>query len=135
MRVAEHAFDYDLNGNRTRDAASVMNADNHGSLVATTSVYGFDPLDRVASVTKTGAGAGSESYTHDANGNVIAQSIGGVATSFTYDRNRLLTAATGAARRPTRTTRSGASSRSRRRASRSSGRCMTGSTTSSSTAS
>ncbi|WP_272461567.1 DNRLRE domain-containing protein [Intrasporangium calvum] len=95
VKVAEHAFDYDLNGNRTKDAASVMNADNHGALVATTSVYGFDPLDRVASVTKTGAGAGSESYTHDANGNVIAQSIGGVATSFTYDRNRLLTAATG----------------------------------------
>ena len=59
VRVAEHAFDYDLNGNRTRDAASVMNADNRGALVVTTSVYGFDPLDRVASVTKTGAGGGT----------------------------------------------------------------------------
>ncbi|WP_353353179.1 RHS repeat-associated core domain-containing protein [Intrasporangium sp. DVR] len=63
--------------------------------MATTSTYTFDPLDRVATVTKTGAGAGSESYTHDANGNVIAQSIGGVATSFAYDRNRLLTWASG----------------------------------------
>lgn len=94
-RVAEHQFDYDLNGNRTKDAASTMDADDHAAVVATTSVYTFDPVDRVATVTKTGAGAGSESYTHDANGNVIAQSIGGVATSFTYDRNRLLTAASG----------------------------------------
>ncbi|AXG13828.1 hypothetical protein [Intrasporangium calvum] len=44
VRVAEHQFDYDLNGNRTKDAASTMNADNHGALVATASTGHVRPI-------------------------------------------------------------------------------------------
>jgi RHS repeat-associated protein len=90
--VAEHTLDYDLNGNRTRDVASIMNADNHSAYLNTTYGYTYDPRNRISALTKTGAGAGTETYIHDANNNVIAQTAGGVATTYNYDRNRLLTA-------------------------------------------
>lgn len=93
--VSSHTYAYDLNGNRVSDVASKMNADNKAAQLATTSTYAFDPLNRITSVTKTGAGAGSESYTHDANNNVVAQTVAGTSTSYTYDRNRLVTATTG----------------------------------------
>ncbi len=47
--------------------------------------------------TKTGHGAGTESYVHDANSNVISQTVGGVASTFNYDRNRLLSSTSGGA--------------------------------------
>ncbi|MGW5366553.1 golvesin C-terminal-like domain-containing protein [Actinopolymorpha pittospori] len=93
--VTEHTLTYDPNGNRKSDVAVKMNADNHAAKVATTSDYTYDPLDRIATVTKTGAGAATETYKHDANNNVITQTIKGVETSYDYQRNRLQSATTG----------------------------------------
>ncbi|WP_186315737.1 DNRLRE domain-containing protein [Catellatospora sichuanensis] len=90
--VADHGLTYDLNGNRIGDASRKMNADDHGALVDGSAMYAYDPRDRVAGVFK--ATGGSETYVHDANDNVVSQSINGVATTFNYDRNRLLTAVT-----------------------------------------
>jgi len=55
-----------------------MSADNPGgaAYLERTLGYGYDPRDRVASVAKTapgGATLATESYTHDPNGNVVAQ--------------------------------------------------------------
>jgi len=74
-----------------------MNADNHAAYLTSTADYSYDPRDRIAQVTKTGHGAGTETYIHDANSNVISQTIGGAATTFNYDRNRLLTSTSGGA--------------------------------------
>ncbi|OKI58008.1 hypothetical protein A6A27_07155 [Micromonospora sp. CB01531] len=93
--VSEHTYTYDLNGNRARDIAKKMNADNHSAYLNTTSDYTYDPRDRLATLTKTGDGASTETYIHDANNNVINQTIKGAATSFNYDRNRLLTTSAG----------------------------------------
>ena len=41
---------------------------------------------------KTGNGAKTETYVHDDNANVISQDVGGTAATYSYDRNRLLTA-------------------------------------------
>jgi YD repeat-containing protein len=93
--VSEHTYTYDLNGNRTRDVAKKMNADNHSAYLNTTSDYTYDPRNRGATVNKTGDGAGTETYIHDANNNVISQTIKGTTTAFNYDRNRLLTSSAG----------------------------------------
>jgi RHS repeat-associated protein len=93
--VSEHTLSYDLNGNRTRDVASKMNADNPGAFLNTTTDYTYDPRDRIAQLTKSGHGADTETYIHDANNNVISQTIAATTTSNNYDRNRLLTATTG----------------------------------------
>ncbi|MFU8854699.1 DNRLRE domain-containing protein [Micromonospora sp. SL1-18] len=95
--VSDHTYTYDLNGNRTRDDATKMNADNHAAYLNTTSTYTYDPRDRLATLTKNGDGAGIESYIHDANNNVIDQTIKNTRTTYNYDRNRLLTASTGGA--------------------------------------
>ncbi|MFC0032530.1 DNRLRE domain-containing protein [Micromonospora chaiyaphumensis] len=95
--VSEHTYTYDLNGNRTRDVARKMNADNHSAYLNTTSDYTYDPRDRLATLTKTGDGAGTETYVHDANSNVIEQTLKGTTTTYNYDRNRLLTASAGGA--------------------------------------
>ncbi|HZM81221.1 MAG TPA: DNRLRE domain-containing protein [Candidatus Limnocylindrales bacterium] len=92
--VAQHALEYDLNGNRTRDVTSKMNADNNSAYLNTTYDFGYDPRNRIVSLNKTGAGAGAESYTYDPNNNIIEQRINGVSTTYNYDRNRLLTAST-----------------------------------------
>ncbi|MGK5449764.1 DNRLRE domain-containing protein, partial [Streptomyces radiopugnans] len=88
--VARHDLEYDPNGNRSKDTAKLMNADNSADLLETVSTFAYDPLDRIAKVTKTGDGAGTETYVHDANHNVVEQTVGGVTTTTTYDRNRLL---------------------------------------------
>ncbi|MEV0663872.1 DNRLRE domain-containing protein [Actinomadura luteofluorescens] len=95
--VAEHALDYDPNGNKIRDAARKMNADNHGAYIDTTTVWEYDPLDRIAKLTKSGSVQSTETYVHDANSNVVSQTVGDTSTTFTYDRNRLLKGATGGA--------------------------------------
>ncbi|MFU8874456.1 DNRLRE domain-containing protein [Micromonospora sp. SL4-19] len=95
--VSEHTYTYDPNGNRTRDVAKKMNADNHSAYLNTTSDYTYDPRNRLATLTKTGDGAGTETYAHDANNNVISQTVKGATTTFNYDRNRLLTASAGGA--------------------------------------
>jgi RHS repeat-associated protein len=99
--VASHDLAYTPNGDKARDISLVMDADNHANLLDRTTVYTYDPLDRIATVTKTdtssGASVSSESYTHDAANHVIAQTItGSPPTTFTYDRNRLQSSTTGA---------------------------------------
>ncbi|GAA1874239.1 golvesin C-terminal-like domain-containing protein [Asanoa iriomotensis] len=93
--VAEHSMAYDLNGNRVSDNNKKMRADNASAYVSNNTTYTYDPLDRVVSVNKTGDTPGDETYVHDANNNVIDQTIAGTRTTFNYDRNRLLTATTG----------------------------------------
>ncbi|MFY1577486.1 DNRLRE domain-containing protein [Verrucosispora sp. WMMD703] len=90
--VSEHTYRYDPNGNRIQDIARKMNADNHSAYLTTTSDYTYDPRDRLARLVKTGDGADTETYIHDANNNVVDQTIKNVRTTFNYDRNRLLTA-------------------------------------------
>ncbi len=97
--VSEHTLAYDANGNRTGDTSKAMNADNHAALVQRVQTSTYDPRDRLASLVKTdpttGATVESESYVHDANDNVISQTVKGTPSSFTYDRNRLVSAVTG----------------------------------------
>ncbi|WP_433363628.1 DNRLRE domain-containing protein [Actinoplanes sp. CA-142083] len=95
--VSSTALDYDLNGNRSREVAKKMNADNHGAYLTTTSDYMYDPRDRLAQVAKTGDGAGTETYVHDANNNVTSQTVKAKTTTYNYDRNRLLTSVSGGA--------------------------------------
>ncbi|MFE7571400.1 DNRLRE domain-containing protein [Streptomyces sp. NPDC057539] len=90
--VSSHTYAYDANGNKAQDVAKKMNADNHAAYLESTTDYTYDPADRLAKSVKTGTGAGTDTYVHDDNANVISQSVKGVSTTFGYDRNRLLTA-------------------------------------------
>jgi len=90
--VAEHTYTYDPDSDKTQDVEKLMNADNNAAYLTHTLGYSYDPRDRITHVTTDGTT--TESYTHDANDNVTAQTVGGVPTSFNYDRNRLLTAVT-----------------------------------------
>ncbi|MFJ3405317.1 DNRLRE domain-containing protein [Promicromonospora sp. NPDC090134] len=90
--VASHAYTYDNNGNKATDVASKANADVAGAFLNSTTTYSYDPVDRLSQSVKTGNGAGTETYVHDDNANVINQDVGGTATTYAYDRNRLLTA-------------------------------------------
>ncbi|MGW1884250.1 golvesin C-terminal-like domain-containing protein [Streptomyces sp. NPDC001970] len=92
--VASHTYAYDANGNKTQDAAKKMNADNHSAYLESTTEYTYDPVDRIAKSVKTGNGAATETYVHDDNANVVQQTVGGTATDFRYDRNRLQTSTT-----------------------------------------
>ena len=94
--VSSHTLDYDANSNRSRDASKVQNADNHAAYLDQVYTYGYDPRDRVAQVTKTPTGgtASTETYVHDANDNVISQTVKGTSSTFTYDRDRLVSAQT-----------------------------------------
>ncbi|WP_308460799.1 DNRLRE domain-containing protein [Streptomyces sp. Ru71] len=88
--VASHDLEYDPNGNRSKDTAKLMNADNASAYVNTVSSFAYDPQDRIQQVTKTGDGAGTESYVYDGNSNVVEQTVNGSTTTSVYDRNRLL---------------------------------------------
>ena len=90
--VASHAYTYDDNGNKHTDVASKANADVAGAYLESTTTYSYDPAERLSESVKTGNGAKTETYVHDDNANVISQSVGGTATTYSYDRNRLLTA-------------------------------------------
>ncbi len=93
--VASHTYDYDANGNKARDTAKKMNADNRTALLETTTEYGYDPADRLTRAARTGHGAGTDTYVHDDNANVVSQNVKGTATTFAYDRNRLVSATAG----------------------------------------
>ncbi|NWF31333.1 RHS repeat-associated core domain-containing protein, partial [Streptomyces sp. PKU-EA00015] len=93
--VSSHTYTYDANGNRAQDVAKKMNADNHAAYLESTSAYTYDPVDRIRGVTKTGNGAGTETYVHDNNANVIRSTVRGTETVYGYDRNRLTRATTG----------------------------------------
>jgi RHS repeat-associated protein len=90
--VASHAYTYDDNGNKRTDVASKANADVAGAYLNSTTTYSYDPVDRLSQSVKTGNGAKTETYVHDDNANVIEQTVGTKATTYSYDRNRLLTA-------------------------------------------
>ncbi len=92
--VASHTYAYDANGNKARDDARKMNADDHAAYLDSTTSYSYDPVDRVAKAVKTGNGANTETYVHDDNANVLKQTVDGVSTDFAYDRNRLQTSTT-----------------------------------------
>jgi RHS repeat-associated protein len=95
--VASHTYAYDANGNKAQDVAKKMNADDHAAYLDSTTDYTHDPVDRLAKSVKTGNGAGTETYVHDDNANVVSQTVKGNTTTYAYDRNRLLTAATSGA--------------------------------------
>lgn len=90
--VASHTYAYDANGNKAQDVAKKMNADNRSAYLDSTTDFTYDPADRLTKSVKTGNGAGTETYIHDDNANVISQTVKGAGTTFQYDRNRLLTA-------------------------------------------
>ncbi|WP_371129627.1 DNRLRE domain-containing protein [Streptomyces sp. TLI_105] len=92
--VSSHTYAYDANGNKAQDVARKMNAANHAAYLDSTTDYTYDPADRIAAVTKTGNGSGTETYVHDDNANVISQNVRGVPSTFTYDRNRLQSSVT-----------------------------------------
>ncbi|MEU6304790.1 DNRLRE domain-containing protein [Streptomyces chartreusis] len=93
--VASHTYAYDANGNKAQDVARKMNADNHAAYLDSTTDYTYDPADRLTKSVKTGNGAGTDTYVHDDNANVVSQTVKNVPTSYEYDRNRLLKATTG----------------------------------------
>ncbi|WP_079044715.1 MULTISPECIES: DNRLRE domain-containing protein [unclassified Streptomyces] len=95
--VASHTYAYDANGNKSQDVAKKMNADNRTAYLDSTTDLTYDPADRLTKSVKTGNGAGTETYLHDDNANVISQTVKGATTTFRYDRNRLLTATTSGA--------------------------------------
>ncbi|MFI5839644.1 DNRLRE domain-containing protein [Catenuloplanes sp. NPDC051500] len=87
--VNEHTIEYDANGHRSKDVAKKQNADNKAQTLDTTTTYTYDPRDRIREQKKTGHGADTETYEHDANSNVVKQKVKSVETTFNYDRNRL----------------------------------------------
>ncbi|MFJ7159462.1 DNRLRE domain-containing protein [Streptomyces sp. NPDC101118] len=93
--VASHTYAYDANGNKAQDVARKMNADNHAAYLDSTTDYTYDPVDRLAKSVKTGNGAGTDTYVHDDNANVVSQTVKGTTTTYEYDRNRLLGAVSG----------------------------------------
>ncbi|SOD84265.1 RHS repeat-associated core domain-containing protein [Streptomyces sp. Ag109_G2-15] len=95
--VDSHTYAYDPNGNKSQDVARKMNADNHSAYLDSTTDYTYDPSDRLKQAVKTGNGAGTETYVHDNNANVISETVKGTTTAYEYDRNRLLSATVGSA--------------------------------------
>ncbi|WP_243766362.1 DNRLRE domain-containing protein [Streptomyces sp. GC420] len=93
--VSSHTYAYDANGNTAQDVAKKMNADNHAAYLDSTTNYTYDPVNRITQAVKTGTGAGTDTYVHDDNANVVSQTVQGNPTTFTYDRNRLLSSTAG----------------------------------------
>ncbi|MFB4283919.1 DNRLRE domain-containing protein [Nonomuraea sp. MTCD27] len=92
--VSEHTIGYQGNLQRASDHVKVQNADNLSAYLEHDYTYTYDPRDRIAKTVKTPVGGGpveTETYSHDANSNVWEQEILGKKTTFTYDRNRLMT--------------------------------------------
>ncbi|MFD5054240.1 golvesin C-terminal-like domain-containing protein [Streptomyces tendae] len=90
--VSSHTYAYDPNGNKAQDIAKKMNADNNSAYLESTTDYAYDPANRLAESVKTGNGAGTETYVHDDNSNVVSQTVKGTSTTYAYDRNRLVSA-------------------------------------------
>ncbi|MGI5282822.1 RHS repeat domain-containing protein [Nonomuraea polychroma] len=85
------------NLHRASDQSKIQNADNPGTYLDHTYTYTYDPRDRVSRAMKSPASGGPveiETYSHDANSNVWEQDLSGEKTTFTYDRNRLMTSVT-----------------------------------------
>ncbi|MFI7455511.1 DNRLRE domain-containing protein [Nonomuraea sp. NPDC049714] len=96
--VAEHTIGYQGNLHRSRDHAKIQNADNPGAYLEHVYAYTYDPRDRITKSVKTpvsGGTAQTDTYSHDANSNVWEEEVLGKKTTFTYDRNRLMTSVSG----------------------------------------
>jgi len=97
--VNEHTLKYNANGHRTEDVIKELKANSASDYLNHTMLYEYDPRDRITKVTKKDTATGNvletETYRHDANGNVIEQTLDGITTTYTYDRNRLLSATSG----------------------------------------
>ncbi|MEV4354210.1 DNRLRE domain-containing protein [Nonomuraea sp. NPDC049625] len=96
--VAEHTIGYQGNLQRASDHAKIQNADNPGAYLEHDYAYTYDPRDRITKTVKTPVGGGTvetETYSHDPNSNVWEEEVLGKKTTFTYDRNRLMTSVTG----------------------------------------
>src|SRR5262249_14685353 len=91
--VDQHTYTYWPDGVKKTDAEKLMNADSTSAYLTPTLSYSYDPRNRLTQVQTDGTT--TESYTHDANGNVVSQTINGTQTSFNYDRDRLLSATSG----------------------------------------
>ncbi|WP_291414528.1 RHS repeat-associated core domain-containing protein [Actinophytocola sp.] len=92
--VSQHLIEYTANGNRATDATKIQNADNHTAYLDHIYHYSYDPRERLTQVQKKTTGGTvveTETYRHDANNNVIDQTVDGTHTTFAYDRNRLTT--------------------------------------------
>ena len=93
--VSQHDLTYTLNGDRKTDKTRLMNADNNNAYLDFIRNYTYDGRDRVTKVEKkdlSGTVLATESYTYDGANNITDQTVNGVTTSSTYDRNRLLKA-------------------------------------------
>ncbi|MET7334213.1 DNRLRE domain-containing protein [Nonomuraea sp. NPDC005650] len=96
--VAEHTIGYQGNLQRASDHTKIQNADNPGAYLEHDYAYTYDPRDRITKTVKTPVGGGAaetETYSHDPNSNVWEEEVLGKKTTFTYDRNRLMTSVTG----------------------------------------
>jgi RHS repeat-associated protein len=92
--VNQHTYAYDSNGNAAQDVAKKMNADDHSAYLSSTTGFTYDPVRRLVKSVKTGNGAGTETFVHDDNANVVSQTVKGTTSTYTYDRNRLLSSVT-----------------------------------------
>jgi RHS repeat-associated protein len=90
--VGEYTAGYKANGKQTSNTAKVLNADDHADYLDNTYAFTYDPRDRISQATKSGDSSATEKYVHDANDNVIEQTVADTTTTYKYDRNRLLTA-------------------------------------------
>ncbi|MEO3799389.1 DNRLRE domain-containing protein [Nonomuraea sp. B1E8] len=96
--VAEHTIGYQGNLHRASDHTKIQNADNPSAYLDHDYAYTYDPRDRISKTVKTPTGGGTaetETYSHDPNSNVWQEEVLGKKTTFTYDRNRLMTSVTG----------------------------------------
>jgi YD repeat-containing protein len=91
--VSSHQYTYDPNGNTTQNVEQLMSADTSSSYLNHTLAYTYTPMDQVASVSTDGTQ--TESYTHDANNEVTAQTVNGTSTTYGYSQGQLATATAG----------------------------------------
>ncbi|MFF3288106.1 DNRLRE domain-containing protein [Streptomyces sp. NPDC003023] len=88
--VSSHGYEYDANGNKSKDTASLLSGDGDGLRNSVTN-YTYDPVDRIKELDKTGNKPRTEQYWHDDNSNVTKQLFlqKSDLTEFYYNKNRL----------------------------------------------
>jgi RHS repeat-associated protein len=88
--VSSHSYEYDANGNKSKDTASLLSGDGDGLRNSVTN-YTYDPVDRIKELDKTGNKPRTEQYWHDDNSNVTKQLFlqKSDITEFYYNKNRL----------------------------------------------
>jgi YD repeat-containing protein len=91
--VSSHQYTYNPDGNTTQNTEQLMSADSSSSYLDHTLAYTYTPMDQVATVSTDGTQ--TESYTHDANSNVTAQTVNGTSTTYGYSQGQLATASAG----------------------------------------